>query len=256
MTFAPLGNNHPLERGELPENDPRLRDRTRKRPVLPAHQLEALADLRLSLPPEYKPTVELRAHRMELPDIRPDVSAHPVSVFTAHHSPDESFRSGLPHLIGNNTRTLLLEWGNRLWRSDPIPKESRIVLLQNAHCLDTRPLGEGETYCDRMSTHLAYMGLSLAPPAEATIVCAAAIALAQKAGLNLQRAASTWANTQRAALGQLSPEVQDLLTKLRQGGINTSSGGMHINEIGRLCALHCYTHHPLYVPVGMFPIES
>ncbi len=245
-------HHQPVERGALPENDSRLRDRTRKPPPLPPFEPEALNELRLAARPDYVPACNMRGHRMELLDIRPDVSAHAVSVFTVEHAPDERFGSALPHLLGVNTKRLLLQWGMRLDRWEPIPTASRVVLVHDAHSMHTYSPPDAQGSDVAQSTHLACMGLSLAEPPEATIVCAAAVSMAKKAGLNLQRLASTWAEAQAESFGKLQPEVSDLLVKLRQGELATSVGGLYIDEIGELCASLRSLRHPLCFALGTF----
>jgi hypothetical protein len=76
--------------------------------------------------------------------------------------------------------------------------------------------------------------------------------MARKAGLNLQRVASTWATAQSESFGRLEPEVSDLLVKLRQGALNTASGGLCINELGELAAPFYSRPSPLTFALGAF----
>ncbi len=63
---------------------------------------------------------------------------------------------------------------------------------------------------------------------------------AQDAGLDLKKAASTWANEQSEALEKLEFWERDLLTKLKTDCVKIASGTLHIDNDGRLSAGKVY----------------
>lgn len=142
----------------------------------------------------------------------------------------------LEELLGNDAAVLISDWGNHVNFDQQAATDNKVVLFtkSNNKARNTKYAETGDKTTQQDDFKAA--GLQFADDLQATIVCATLVKKAKEVGLDLSKAASTWQSQQWEALGKLHPLEVDLLAKLKDGVVRTSSGALIVSDIGRLRA--------------------
>ena len=183
---------------------------------------------------------ELQATRESYPDNRadPEFGPHQAIAFTAKPSTATLLTDLLKGCLGDaDAKVLMSDWGDRI-KGDPTVGTACAALFLNSN---NKARNQDYAAADARTTQQADFENTnpkhqFASDVDAIVVCAAAVKSAKDAGLDLRKEASTWAKEQTDAVAKLSPEVLDLLTKLRDGVIRSCSGALDVSVDGRLRA--------------------
>jgi hypothetical protein len=171
-------------------------------------------------------TIDATAISIKYQDRRQGFGPHEAIDFNVTVNSREQARVLLVELLGNDATMLISDWGNRVNFDQETPTNNKVVLFTESN----------NKVRNSQHDDFKAAGLQFADDLQATIVCATLVNKAKEVGLNLSKAASTWHNQQSAALEKLSPSEVDLLTKLRDGVVRTSSGALNVFDGGRLRA--------------------
>ena len=172
----------------------------------------------------------------------PELLAHGAIRFELRLPAGRDVREVLSELLGaEDAEKLIADWAaERVTISGLVPETSVAVFFPNSNS-KTRENQEAD---------FKRAGLAgFADDVEATLVCAALVQKARDAGIDLRQCGSEWQATDK-----LSNQELDLLTKLRDGLVRTSSGALGVDDNGRLRAnYYCDYGYPYYWAAGAAP---
>ena len=199
-------------------------------------------------------TGQLQAAYQEYPDSRTGIAAHPAVCFDLQLPPGQSVAAFLQEQLGAaDVQQLKEDWAARGVNLDydaPLRSQAILFLDSNSKARNRQYAPRGaQTTQEEDFKSAALEGF--ANDVQMTLICAALVKKARDAGIDLTKNSEDW---DVAATGKLKPEELDLLAKLRDGLVRTSSGALGVDDDGRLRAFFYYAGGvPGYWAAGAAP---
>jgi hypothetical protein len=193
----------------------------------------------------------LQATPTEYPDDRHGVAAYPAIRFDLALSAGQPVAAFLKEQLGEpGAQTLINDWaelGVSIDGNAPLQNQAILVLDSNNKARARQTDRHANT---TQEEDLKGAGLRVADDIQATIICAALVRKAIDAGLD-RSSTGTWGRS------KLSEQELDLLTKLRDGAVRTSSGALVVNGRGCLrAAFYSPYDYPSSWVVGAAPLRN
>lgn len=186
----------------------------------------------------------LRVRSSEYWDTQDEGRIHRAISFTLPLATHQSSSAVLREIIGESSEQLLADWGDSIDATTPPPFSNQIVVFLDSNNLARSRdviVDEGKTTQEddfsNARSASAENGLIFADDLQATLICAALLRKAESIGMPFRgESRNSWASEEFVGSGRLNGEEFDVLLKLRDGALRTSSGSLYLHPDGVLRA--------------------